>query len=446
MAEDILKGGKRRKGTVGSFPVPQDFSAEGKRFAQSVNDSLQQLRGEKGNRLDSACTFADLIELGIAEKNPIQTTGGGNTLTTRSSGITNILKSTSQEGVDFPTAPTGASASAAFKNIIISWDYPKYNAHSHTEIYVFDTDQYNLLQIEKGKLSPNFLGQTTATVFAHTITGSTGTTKRYWVRHVNKNNVAGPVHDQTLAGLSATTARIDTPDIETASIGTAQIQDAAVDTAKIADLAVTNAKVGTLQGDKIDVNTLNANRITASSLDVGGKGISGSIGRISGTAGNDGTIVNEAEIFQGNFTNASPNHIAAANHSDANVSAGDVMGGSPIFSHSFTTFNYSGSRDFIIQVYLDPLGSYGSSSSVGFAYAMRQTTNSGAYTSTSASDYISMRGTSKAGSISSQNPMLTDVVSLSGNTTFFIWAFAVADDVTNAAFRDGQISVMGLNK
>ena len=49
MAEDILKGGKRRKGTVGSFPVPQDFSAEGKRFAQSVNDSLQQLRGEKGN-------------------------------------------------------------------------------------------------------------------------------------------------------------------------------------------------------------------------------------------------------------------------------------------------------------------------------------------------------------------------------------------------------------
>ena len=139
MAEDILKGGKRRKGTVGSFPVPQDFSAEGKRFAQSVNDSLQQLRGEKGNRLDSACTFADLIELGIAEINPIQTTGGGNTLTTRSSGITNILKSTSQEGVDFPTAPTGATATGAFKNIIIDWDYPTYNGHSHTEIYVFDT-------------------------------------------------------------------------------------------------------------------------------------------------------------------------------------------------------------------------------------------------------------------------------------------------------------------
>ena len=57
-----------------------------------------------------------------------------------------------------------------------------------------------------------------------------------------------------------------------------------------------------------------------------------------------------------------------------------------------------------------------------------------------------MRGTSKSGSISSQNPMLTDVVSLSGNTTFFIWAFAVADDVSNASFRDGQISVMGLNK
>ena len=312
MAEDILKGGKRRKGTVGSFPVPQDFSAEGKRFAQSVNDSLQQLRGEKGNRLDSACTFADLIELGIAEKNPIQTSGGGNALTTRSSGITNILKSTSQEGVDFPTAPTGATATGAFKNIIIDWDYPTYNGHSHTEIYVFDTDQYNLLQIEKGRLSPNFLGQTTGTVFNHSV--GNGFTKRYWIRHVNKNNVAGPVHSQTLAGLSGTTVKVDTPDIQTAAIGTAQIEDLAVDSAKIADLAVTNAKVGVLQGDKIDVNTLNANRISTGSLDVRNKAQAGTSGHVlsanatkSGAGYNYGTGTNTNIWFQ-TFGAAYPYH------------------------------------------------------------------------------------------------------------------------------------------
>ena len=312
MAEDILKGGKRRKGTVGSFPVPQDFSAEGKRFAQSVNDSLQQLRGEKGNRLDSACTFADLIELGIAEKNPIQTSGGGNALTTRSSGITNILKSTSQEGVDFPTAPTGATATGAFKNIIIDWDYPTYNGHSHTEIYVFDTDQYNLLQIEKGRLSPNFLGQTTGTVFNHSV--GNGFTKRYWIRHVNKNNVAGPVHSQNLAGLSGTTVKVDTPDIQTAAIGTAQIEDLAVDSAKIADLAVTNAKVGVLQGDKIDVNTLNADRITTNSLDVRNKASSGTTGHVqaasafrTGAGYNYGTGTNTNIFFQ-TFGASSPFH------------------------------------------------------------------------------------------------------------------------------------------
>ena len=354
MAEDILKGGKRRKGTVGSFPVPQDFSAEGKRFAQSVNDSLQQLRGEKGNRLDSACTFADLIELGIAEKNPIQTTGGGNALTTRSSGITNILKSTSQEGVDFPTAPTGATATGAFKNIIIDWDYPTYKGHSHTEVFVYSTDQYNLLEIEKGKLSPNFLGQTTGTVFNHSV--GNGFTKRYWIRHVNKNNVAGPVHFRAthppLAGLEATTVKVGFFDIATASIATAQIQDAAVDTAKIADLAVTNAKVGVLQGDKIDVNTLNADRITTNSLDVRNKASSGTTGHVlsangfkSGAGYNYGTGTNTNIWFQ-TFGLASPYHFDSSGTFNTTATPSLLKAGAQLFfrpeftGHYLLSFNF----------------------------------------------------------------------------------------------------------
>nr|BAR25705.1 tail tip fiber protein [uncultured Mediterranean phage uvMED]BAR25748.1 tail tip fiber protein [uncultured Mediterranean phage uvMED] len=323
MAEDLLKGGKRRKGTVGSFPVPQDFSAEGKRFAQSVNDSLQQLRGEKGNRLDSACTFSDLIELGIAEKNPIQTTGGANTLTSNNSRVTNVLKSVSEEGVDFPTAPTGASASGAFKNIILDWDYPNYRGHSHTEIFVFDTDQYNLLEIEKGRLSPNFLGQTTATVFNHSV--GNGVTKRYWIRHVNKNNIVGPVHATNLAGLSASTVLIDTNSVENLAIENSKIGNLAVDEAKIANLAVTGAKIAnasidtakisSLEGTVINTNTLNANRITTNTLDVRNKASSGTSGHVLATSANRtnttgynyGTSTNTSIWYQ-TFGAASPYH------------------------------------------------------------------------------------------------------------------------------------------
>ena len=321
MAEDLLKGGKRRKGTIGSFPVPSDFSQEGKRFAQFVNDSLQQLRGEKGNKLDSAVTFGDLINSGLAEKSNIQIAGGGSTISAAGGGVVNILKSVSEEGVDFPTAPSGVSADGAFKNIIIDWDYPTYQGHSHTEVFVADADSFASVEITKGRLSPKFLGQTTATVFNHAVGNSQ--TKFYWVRHINKNGVAGPVH--STSGISATTVLIDTNSVENLAIENSKIGNLAVDEAKIANLAVTGAKIAnatidtakisTLEGSVINANTLNANRITTNTLDVRNKASSGTTGHVlaasahlTNTTGyNYGTSTNTSIWYQ-TFGLASPYH------------------------------------------------------------------------------------------------------------------------------------------
>ena len=107
MANNLLQKKIIRKGTKGSFNVPRDFSAEGKRFAQSVVDNLQQLTGEKGDDLDRAVTFNDLINAGIAKKQFILTGGGSNV----------VIGKGDEEGVETPTAPTGASASGAFQNL-----------------------------------------------------------------------------------------------------------------------------------------------------------------------------------------------------------------------------------------------------------------------------------------------------------------------------------------
>ena len=197
------------------------------------------------------------------------------------------------------------------------------------------------------------------------------------------------------------------------------------------------------------VVTINGSLVVNGSLNVAGKASSGSVGAISGTAGNDVTMTSYSEISQTNFVNAAPQHIAAANHSDGSVSAGDVMGGTPLYSFNFTTYAFSGTKDFIVSTLLDPIGYYNSASSTGFAFAMKATTSATDYASTSASAYVSTKGTSKGGTLSSQNYMLSDVVSLSGNTQYYIWVFGVMDDVGTSGgkrgIRDGQITVAGLN-
>jgi len=100
---------------------------------------------------------------------------------------------------------------------------------------------------------------------------------------------------------------------------------------------------------------------------------------------------------------------------------------------------------------LDPVGSFSSASSTGFAFAVRATTSATAYTSTSASDYITTRGTSRGGSGSADAYILSDIVTLAANTQYYIWVFGISDDVgitgTGArGIRDGQISIMGLNR
>ena len=192
MAENFLKTNSKRKGARGSFNIPRDFSNEGKRFAQALVDQVQQLSGEKGSFLDKAVTFNDLIDSGIAKKN----------FTLGSGGSDFIIGPGETPGQDFPTAPTGGSASGAFQHIVISWDYPTYIGHSHTEIFVHDSDNFAEAEIDKGRLSPKFLAQTTAAVFSHQV--GNGANKYYWIRHVNQNGLAGPVHSTT--GLNATTA------------------------------------------------------------------------------------------------------------------------------------------------------------------------------------------------------------------------------------------------
>ena len=169
-----------------------------------------------------------------------------------------------------------------------------------------------------------------------------------------------------------------------------------------------------------------------------------------------------ASIASSSFVNSSPHHIAKSSNTTVNpdVAVGNVMGGTsnnangaPLFSFDFTTPNFSGTRQYIVQAIVDPIGAYDSDSRSMFAMAMRATTSSTAFTSTSASSYVTTRGTSKGGSRASETYILNDVVSLTGNTEYYIWVFGALEDVGDGSHPtvdhgvlNGTITVQGLSK
>ena len=273
--------------------------------------------------------------------------------------------------------------------------------------------------------------------------------------------VADDIATGTLTSASGVFGTISADDVTT---GTLNASNVAVTNLNADNITTGSLNADLLQIDDVTIDTDGSGNLILGNFDVFTNANAGTIGITGGTAGNDVNIFSWAEATQTNFVNTAPEHIAASTVTDeltsgnfVSVPAGTVMGGyqgvagSPLFSTNFTTANFTGTKDFIINVVVDPTGSFGSTSSTGFAYAMRQTTSATNYTSATAGDYVSTRGTSKGGTISSGIYSLSDIVTLSGNTEYYIWVFGLYDDVSQNATNtrgiiDGQISIVGLNR
>jgi len=269
----------------GTFVVPRSFDPEAKRFATAVNDSIAQIKGEKGDPLDSAVTFRDLIDTGIAKRD-IKIGSTGNIVGTNS---INIVPG-DEEVLDTPAAPTGLSASGAFQNIIIEWDDPTFFGFSHVEIWAATSNSF---------ANRSFVGQTTANVFNHQV--GTNQTRYYWIRHVNTQGVAGPFNSTT--GTQASTTLINTADINDGLITAAKLVDGAVTEVKVATSAITETKISSnaVTSNKIAANAVVADKIAANSV-TAAKMVAGTITAASGIIGD--LAISSAKIIDGAILNA----------------------------------------------------------------------------------------------------------------------------------------------
>lgn len=89
-----------------------------------------------------------------------------------------------EEVIERPHAPINVQGFGGFSSVLLSWDNPTFQGFAHAEVWRATTN--NLAQAV-------LIGTTPATVYSDIV--NLGTGWYYWVRFINKSNVAGPHHD-----------------------------------------------------------------------------------------------------------------------------------------------------------------------------------------------------------------------------------------------------------
>ena len=170
--------------------VPIKWGGPERRFGESIKENLDILIGHRGNPLDRAVTFTDLLDNRILSLagNVTQSTASGNPSDFEVPGPTD------DEQVQPPPAPTNLTANGAFQNIILEWNMQGYVGHSHFEIHRHTSDS-----IANATLIAQVSG------FTQVYSDAVGSNQSfyYWVRAVNTNSEVGPFNSST--GVQGTT-------------------------------------------------------------------------------------------------------------------------------------------------------------------------------------------------------------------------------------------------
>ena len=176
------------KPKTANLNVPATYSAQERRFAESVKENLDVLTGQRGEAIDRAITWRDLLDSGLIKFRDGYYPGDDPGFEP----IPPVLD------VDIPPAPGNLVASGAFRMILLSWTMVRYKGHSNFEIWRNVADD-----LPTAAFFSNVQGYTN--LYADDVGDSSGAGKTYyyWVRAVNLNGVAGPFND--IDGTAGTT-------------------------------------------------------------------------------------------------------------------------------------------------------------------------------------------------------------------------------------------------
>lgn len=178
-AEQVLRalGGSTGAGkptTLPSLPtVPTTGDANVDQFLSAIKQTLETWAGDRGDVLDSAVTWRELVDKQFATIDLTERLSGG-------SG-TAPIKPKQVSDLTPPPAPRNLTATGALSTIILDWDTPTYANHAYTEIWRSGTPVLGTAER---------IGMSPGSVYADSVGG--GHTYYYWVCFVSTADVSGP--------------------------------------------------------------------------------------------------------------------------------------------------------------------------------------------------------------------------------------------------------------
>ena len=153
------------------YRVPSKIDPELKRYLESVQEAVEVRLGRRGDELDQAVTFRDLIDSRIA--------GRGSGLRVN---LTPVVENPTPS-MPFNTVPQNVQASGAFTKIMVTWDNHQMGSlFARAEIWRAGVDDLNAATLQ-------------ASVYGSVWTDTVdyNTTMYYWVRFVQKATEVGGV-------------------------------------------------------------------------------------------------------------------------------------------------------------------------------------------------------------------------------------------------------------
>jgi len=288
------------------------------RFLQAVRETILVREGHKGDSLDSAVTFRDLIDAGIAVSGDYKPNPN----------TSSVVDAAAVTDSTPPPDPINVTVSPAISSVMLTWQIPTNRSNlAFLKIWRSADNLYSNAQII-GTGSGSFY------VDYDVIEGQS---YHYWLQAVSTSNVEGslidtgtaiPATDPTGAltqlkafgvdglpyyhlptdvvinGVTLTKGTyIWNAVIGTATIGTAQIKDAAITSAKVANLTADKITFDEANGQILNAAVINGAVITGTTS-ISAPTITG--GDISGTTMTASTItgsaINGGEIYVPNST------------------------------------------------------------------------------------------------------------------------------------------------
>ena len=216
--------------------IPATASPEMRKYLETLSQVVSIRLGRRGDPRDRAVTLRELIDSGLAKElasSPFDPNRSGN------AGF--VQPGASLVDLAVPPAPTGFTASGAYSQINLNWDYPAYSNHSHTEVHVHTSDvigDATLLGIQTGRIFVDPVGS--------------GQTRYYWVRHVNTDGLAGPFNSASGTVASTATDVSHMLEILTGAITTSELATSlSTPIAKIDPLATFTGYSSTYSGNSL---------------------------------------------------------------------------------------------------------------------------------------------------------------------------------------------------